>query len=292
MKLRATSLLAAVLFASLPALAAGRDEESTPSDLGDIPDVDLVRAPDRSPKPGTPLIANLLYPMQNRLEFTGFFDFSYADKYVEHLGGHGALTYHVFDWLAVEGFGGYWAGDETNIAKTVRQRGRTAQNAIASPPIACATPTCEPELPDLWQTTWMAGADIQWAPIYGKLSVVSEYDLNFQLYGLLGGGVEGVRMKLNGDANGDGVANDYRTDPSVRVNMNYGLGLRLIPWKWVALRLELRNYTGLNPEVPEVNGQGTDVCTDGYSLTVGPRTECSPDFTNNAMVQLGVSFVL
>lgn len=295
MKLRAPTLLAALLVVAAPAFAQDEGGEPTAPDMGELPEVDTVRPPpDRPPREGTPLISNKLYPMQFRLEFTGFFDMSYADKYVEHLGGHGALTFHVFDWLAVEGFGGYLVGDETNITKRVRDPvngGRSARN-LRNDPSLCATPTCEPELPDVWQTTWFAGADVQWAPIYGKLSVVSEYDLNFQLYGLLGGGVEGVRRRVNGDANGDGNANDYDSGPGFRANVNYGLGLRLMPWRWVALRVELRNYTGLNPDVPEVGTQGTDQCKTGYTLQVGARTDCYSDFTNNALVQFGVSFVL
>lgn len=282
MKLRA-SLLLATLVAAWPAHAQGEEGvEPTSPDTGEVPDVDLVRAPDRAPKDGTPLISNMLYSMQYRLEFTGFFDFSYGDKYIEHIGGHGAVGFHVFDWLAIEGFGGYLVGDETNIASRVRQTGQNAQRLGRGED--CATERCEPELPDLWQTTWFAGAAVQWAPIYGKLSVVSEYDLNFQLYGVLGGTIEGVRKRLN---NGE-----FDLGQGFRPSVNYGVGLRLIPWRWVALRLELRNYTGINPEVPELGAQGTDQCKTGYTLQVGGRTDCYTDFSNNAMVQLGVSFLL
>src|SRR5688500_3367864 len=130
----------------------------------------------------------------------------------------------------------------------------------------------------------MAGANAQWAPIYGKLSVVSELDLSFQLYGMLGGGVEGIRKRLN-----DG---SFDSGPGFRPVVNYGIGLRIIPWKWIALRAELKNYTGINPEVAEHNSQGTDVCKDGYTLQVGSDTQCLTDFSNNAMLQLGISFLL
>lgn len=271
--------------------SAALEAPPSPSDAAnEVPDINLVRAPDRAPRTGTPLISNMLYPMQGRFELTASLDFSYADKYVDHIGGHGALTYHVLDWLAVEGFGGYLVGDETNIASKVRQAGKSANRLANAQP--CATPTCEPELPDLWQTTWFAGADVQWAPIYGKLSLVSEYDVNFQLYTLLGGGVEGIRKKVNGDSNGDGRANDYDTGPGIRWNANYGVGLRFIPVSWFALRLELRNYTGINSEVPELDARGGDECSTGYTLPVAGRTGCYTDFSNNAMVQLGLSFVL
>lgn len=273
-------LLVIAAFTTSPVLA--QEDAPPPSELSDE-ELQLVRPPNRTPRAGTPLISSKLYPMQFRLEFTGMFDMTYGNKYVQHYGGHGAIGFHIFDWLQIEGYAGYLAGDETNIADKVRQAGKSHSQLLDEPSL-CATPTCEPELPDLWQTTWFTGANVQWSPIYGKLSAVSELDLSFQLYGMLGGGVEGIQKRLNNDA--------FDSGPGFRPVVNYGVGLRIIPWKWVALRAELKNYTGMNPGVPEKNSQGVDACQEGYTLQVGQRTECMTDFSNNAMLQLGLSFLL
>lgn len=276
---RVGALLLVTALAASPALA---QEEPAPAEVSEA-ESQLVRPENRAPREGTPLISNKLYPMQFRLEFTGMFDMTYGNKYTQHYGGHGAFTFHVFDWLAVEAYAGYLAGDETNIAARVREVGKHAILLEDGSADQCATPLCEPELPDLWQTTWIAGANVQWAPIYGKLSVVSELDLSFQLFGLLGGGVEGIRKRLNDDS--------YDTTTAAfRPVVTYGIGLRLIPWKWIALRAELRNHTGINPNVPEF-GSGADVCKEGYTMQVSGQTECLTDFSNNAMLQLGMSFL-
>ncbi len=272
-----------VVFASAPAFA---QEDPRSDAAADAPAAetgnDFQRVEGRAPRSGTPFIANKLYPMQNRFEFTGAFDISYADKYVEHLGGHASVGFHLFDWLAFEGFGGYLAGDETGIVKNVRQRGKSS-GLLRTNPGECAQPGCEPQLPDMWQTTWFAGADVQWSPIYGKISAVSEYDLNFQLYGRLGGGAEGVQRKLN----------DSQFSPAeIRPNGNYGIGLRLIPWKYVAIRAELVNYVGLNPNVPEHDDTDEANCPDGYILGAGNQESCLTDFSHNSMFQIGVSFML
>lgn len=277
---RLGALLLAVAFATSPAIAQSSADGLVTDELSEE-ELQLVRPPNRAPREGTPLISNKLYPMQYRFEFTGMFDMTYGNKYTQHYGGHGAIGFHIFDWLQVEAYGGYLAGSETNIASRVREVGFNAQKLNRGEP--CATPLCEPELPDLWQTTWIAGANAQWAPIYGKLSVVSELDLSFQLFGMLGGGVEGIRKQLNDQS--------YDFGPGIRPVVNYGVGLRIIPWKWVALRAELKNYTGINPGVPEL-GQGGDQCTEGYTLQFGQRKECLTDFSNNAMLQLGISFLL
>ena len=284
--MRLVSSNAAVIFltASLvtPAVLAADDapEGAGAEARGDDAGADFQRIEARSARQGTPLIANKLYPMQYRLEFTGYFDISYADKDVDHLGGHASVGFHLFDWLAFEAFGGYLVGDETGIVGNVRNDGKSAGLVIGN---TCAKDLCEPQLPDMFQTTWMAGANAQWSPIYGKISAVSEYDLNFQFYGRLGGGAEGIQRILN----------DQSTGPaSVRASLNYGLGVRLIPWKYVAIRAELVNYIGINPNVEEHDVTDETNCSDGYILGQGNKESCLTDFSSNSMFQVGLSLLL
>jgi outer membrane beta-barrel protein len=193
--IRSLLAFAAVAAALTPAAARAADA-AKPDDKAaasapkpnDTKAEDFQRVDERQPRTGTPLIADKLYPMQFRLELSGVFDYSFNDKYVQHTGGHGALAFHLFDWLALEGFGGYLIGDETGIVGNVRNDGSSAKRLRDGEPCFDGEPTCEPQLPDMWMTTWFAGADVQWAPIYGKISAVSEYDLNFQLYALAGAG--------------------------------------------------------------------------------------------------------
>lgn len=285
---------AAVAAAALSPAAHARDDEAGADASADTADGDkadsadaaqdgaaFVRIEEREPREGTPLIANKLYPMSGRFEFGLNFDASFGDKYVDHIGGHASVGYHLFDFLAIEGFGGYLVGDETGIVSNVRLDGKSA--GLASQGAACANPTCEPQLPDMYQTTWFAGANVQWAPIYGKLSAVSEYDLNFQFYARLGGGVEGVQRLLNDQTFGD---------VGVRPSLNTGLGVRLIPWKYIAIRAELVNYSGLNPNVQEHDDTDEGSCGDGYVLRNGNDSACLTDFSSTTMVQLGVTFML
>lgn len=277
MRTAVTLSLAALLSTS----AFAQDDDASKKKETSAKGEDFQRVEQREPRLGTPLIANKLYPMALRFEITGIFDYSFNDKYVQHTGGSGALTFHIFDFLALEGFGGYLVGDETGIVSNVRNEGSSHKKQVEGQP--CANALCEPQLPDMWQTTWFAGADLQWAPIYGKISAVSEYDLNFQLYALAGGGAEGITRLLN-DLNYD--------TPQVRVTANYGLGVRLIPWKYVALRAEIRNYNGLNPNVEEHEGRDEDDCSTGYTLVVGTERQCYPDISNNTMLQVGLSLIL
>ena len=248
---------------------------------------DFQRVDERKPRDGTPLIADKLYPMQYKLELEGIFDYSFNDKYVQHIGGSGALAFHLFDWLAIEGFGGYLLGQETGIVGNVRADGSSAKKATAGG-AGCANPTCEPQLPDMYMTTWFAGADVQWAPIYGKVSAVSEYDINFQLYALAGAGAEGIQRALNTPG-----AVESGPGGGIRFSANYGIGVRLIPFKYVAIRAELHNYNGKNPNVQEHATADESKCTDGYTLANGSaQKSCYPDISNNTMLQVGLSLLL
>jgi outer membrane beta-barrel protein len=287
--------LAVTCFAA-PTLAqdAAADAEAAEDDLEEA---EHIRPPTRDARDGTPLIANKLFPMNFRFEGSLLYDMTYGNKYVEHYGGQLNLTFHIFDWLAVEAFGGWFVPGQTNIAAKVYDAGRS-KSLLADDPALCATPNCEPELPDLWMTTWFAGGHVQWAPIYGKMSFVSELDLSFQLYGNLGGGVEGVTKKLrdgtyeNGEIGGSDARRFYGLGTGIRPVLSYGAGLRIIPWKHFAIRLELRNTHGFNDNVDEKNAQGLDACDNGYTLQVGQELVCNPDINTNAQVQLGVSFLL
>lgn len=218
---------------------------------------DAVRAVEREPPPGTPLIANKLFPMQFRLEFTGMFDYSFPDKFISHIGGHAGVGFHIFDWLAVEGFAGVFYPRELSITKTVRQQGYSFTQFQQ-----------EPRLTDLWQSFAYGGANAQWAPLYGKLSIVSEFDISFQLYFLGGVAVEGIAKPIDefGSASINtqrdfyaGVASGKQYHYSARVSAVYGAGVRLIPWSWMAIRLQLRNFSGINPAVPNVDNPPLDI---------------------------------
>ncbi len=277
------------LLAALPAVAedAQKADAAPAAAAADAPTggATFQRVEERDPRPGTPLIANKLYPMQGRLELAALFDMSYADKYVDHLGGHAAVAYHFFDWLALEGYGGYLVGDETGIVNNVRRTDSGGGKSANNTPVCFGggSGPCEPQLPGLYQTTWFTGAEVQWAPIYGKISAVSEYDLNFQFYTKLGGGAEGIHRMLNDLS--------YGAD-SVRPSGHYGVGLRLIPWKYATIRAELTNYVGLNPNVEEHDKTDESSCPDGYVLSEGNSSVCHQDIFQSSFFQVGLSFLL
>ncbi|MCP4500480.1 MAG: outer membrane beta-barrel domain-containing protein [Deltaproteobacteria bacterium] len=276
--------VAALLFASAN-VAYGQEEDdaATPeasdsasdkeaAEEEELPDVDLIRTLDRPKPPGTPIIANKKFPMAMRFEGTASVDISYGQRYVKQYGGHLAAGFHILDWLAIEGYVGYFgvcsvtfdpASCEESITQYARHSGQSA------------TQGSQLYLTDLWQTNLAAGLTVQWAPIYGKLSAVSEYDLNFQLYLLGGAGIDGL-WKVVSENTGEEISKEMKWAPTFVVpSMHFGAGLRFIPFKHVAFRAELRNYLHIAPGPIAAPGETVEDFDIGY----------------NSMLNLGASFL-
>ena len=103
------------------------------------------------------------------------------------------------------------------------------------------------------------------------------------LHNVLFSPVEGIQRILN---------DTTFSAPGIRPSLNYGLGVRLIPWQYVAVRAELVNYTGINPNVEEHDATDEGSCADGYVIRSGNQSNCLTDFSQSTMFQVGVSFLL
>ena len=95
-------------------------------------------------------------------------------------------------------------------------------------------------LPELWQTKWQVGLNGQWIPFYGKLSWFSEVQTHFQLYFTFGGALEGVMRVVD-------VPKNIEEDK--RFALNLGGGVRLFLTDSIALRSEIKESIGFNPNL-------------------------------------------
>jgi len=266
--------LGAALLVSCVALSHGARAETRPAEL--------------------PLIENKLHPMGMRFELSPMYTYSLNDKYTHHTGFALAAAFHIFDYLGVEAYGGYnlnGFGELNQVSgwPSAMRSGWTnlteAVNAFTHSADAPEFLRNKPlELPDLYYQTWNAGANVVFSPFYGKWSIVSELGGSFYLYGVAGAGAAGTAKE------------DYQqqgaliTGPVV-VPVHYGVGTRIFFTKWLALRLELRDYWWINPEVQEQDQSGADPCPGGFCLTVDGQKQQFIDFSRVTMLQAGVSFI-
>lgn len=139
-----------------------------------------------------PVVDNKLYPARLNPEISFMWDASLAERYTSHMGPRVSAVWHIIDMLAVELHGGYLIGSESSIMRTLRDKSLATRRPTPQPNKP-AVEGREPALPGLQMLTYHLGADLWFAPVYGKLSFVGEQEGTFQFYGLAGLGIAGTR---------------------------------------------------------------------------------------------------
>jgi outer membrane beta-barrel protein len=112
---------------------------------------------------------------------------------------------------------------------------------------------------------WLAGAEMAWAPVYGKLNVLSEQVAHFDLSVFAGPDLIAYDEVLAKDA--------AASQPGVATSFggHVGIGARLFVAQWIALRLEVKDYV--------------------YAVNV-PNAGPGSDWQNQLFAELGLSFFL
>ncbi|MEE2836930.1 MAG: outer membrane beta-barrel domain-containing protein [Myxococcota bacterium] len=193
---------------------------------------DLLRVDDREPPAGTPVVWARLFPVSERFEVSLGYEMSVIDKYATHQGGKLNLIYHFNELLAANFFGGYLYGKANGLLMATLNEGTR-----------CDPVSYKNCLPDTNVMSWMVGADFIAEPFYGKLNLVSELALNFDIFIGAGGGVTG-RQGFTADS-GSGVQQWVRDPARAGVSpfVSAMAGVRVWLWDNLSLRVEARDYT-------------------------------------------------
>ncbi|HSP80958.1 MAG TPA: outer membrane beta-barrel domain-containing protein [Myxococcaceae bacterium] len=226
----ALRLLLALCVAPAPALAQAQAPEPAPSasseqEAGDVSEVDKDRlGPLRERiRP----VSGHLFLKKGRLEVSPSTSISIRDAFFTKYVLGASVTYHPWETLGVSLRAGYAIPTVAGSAQIC-----TFSEGDGGLTRGCRRPSYEEldgEAPG--QLTLLGGLDVQWAPIYGKVSLLAESFLHFDLYGI--GGVSAVQYR--GPAEGGGLA------PALTVGGNVGVGTRIFLNRWMTLRAEFRD---------------------------------------------------
>ena len=166
-----------------------------------------------------PVLLNKQYGRGGQWHVSALFSSSLATKFTESTGALINVQYDVFDFLGFELSGGLFASQETAVMKEIR--------ALEASPI----------LSDLHQMQWLLGGSLVVTPLYGKLSLASEWNPSFDLYFLGGGGIIGTNRQA-----------PIATASAVTPSFHLGLGLRFYVLRSLALRVGFRSYFFEDPD--------------------------------------------
>jgi outer membrane beta-barrel protein len=173
-----------------------------------------------------PPISGQLYGKAGRFELTPTANLSAQDAFFSKYLFGAKLGYHFSDEWSLHGtFAAGFASDTSSTSVCPVNQGCRA----ASPEQLYQVPG---------HVTMMAGGEIAFSPIYGKLNVLGEKTVHFDLSAMAGADYVSFRDVLKpADANAGVVPAKKGT-----VGGHVGLGARIFLTEYLALRLEVKDY--------------------------------------------------
>ncbi|MCP3141318.1 outer membrane beta-barrel domain-containing protein [Pyxidicoccus xibeiensis] len=224
MKLALRLLLALCLVAPVLGHAQSTSEEEEAGDVSEV-DKDRLGPLRERVRP----VSGHLFLKKGRFEFSPSATLSLRDAFFSKYIFGGTLTYHPLETLGVSLRLGYAVNAVAGAAQIC-----TFGDSGAGDTRGCGSPTLnqlDGQAPG--QLKLLGGADVQWAPIYGKLSLLAEKFVSFDLYGIAGASVVQYRGPELSTPTG---AKNYLTGGG-----NVGVGARFFFNRWVTLRTEVRD---------------------------------------------------
>jgi outer membrane beta-barrel protein len=228
MKLALRLLLALCLVAPVLGHAQATSEEEEAGDVSEV-DKDRLGPLRERVRP----VSGHLFLKKGRFEFSPSASVSLRDAFFSKYIFGGTLTYHPLETVGVSLRVGY----AVNTVAGAAQLCTFDTGTDGSSTRGCSSPSMnqlDGRAPG--QLKLLAGADVQWAPIYGKLSLLAEKFISFDLYGV--GGVSMVQYRGPDLSENLEVitAKNYMTPGG-----NVGVGARFFLNRWITLRTEVRD---------------------------------------------------
>ncbi|WP_317987909.1 outer membrane beta-barrel domain-containing protein [Hyalangium gracile] len=207
-----------------PAAPAGSSE----SEAGDVSEVDKdALGPLRERiRP----VSGHLFLKKGRFELSPSATISLRDAFFRKYILGATFTYFPMETLGVGLRAGYSIPTVSGAAQICNFTGGDDGSVTRG----CSAPTFEAldgRAPG--QLTLMAGVDVQWAPIYGKISLLAESFAHFDMYGVLG--ATAIQYK------GPPDSADVRSTSRMTAGGNVGIGFRFFLNRYMTLRTEVRD---------------------------------------------------
>jgi outer membrane beta-barrel protein len=171
-------------------------------------------------------ISGQLYEKRHRLELTPSGQLSMNDSFFTKYFGGLSATWHLTEFLAVSAS---WAGGAT---------GTTGSAVVCPANQGCvkAGPGALAQVPGRIRS--IAGLELGWTPVYGKLNVLAQQVVHFDLGLRIGADFITADRVLAADQVAAGVTASSKGSPGAHL----GLGARFFLTEALAVRLEVKDY--------------------------------------------------
>ena len=223
-------------------------------------------------------VRNRLFSVAGRWELGGNVGFSLMPRLIDHYNLNLSLAVNFSEWLGLELRFGYAISMHTSLADEIQA------NFAANSAISKAN-----DLSDAWELTGNAVLGLRFQPIYGKLNLVADLPVHFQLYVWAGGGA-GQMMKDSllicaqpGASGCDAWLQQTQVSPLVSL----AVGFRFFVGEHHGLKIEARDYSWLDSYYVNVDRASTSLTNP----TAGGNLSPNAGITTLVQIDLGYTYI-
>ena len=260
-----------------------------------------VAAPERAhaqevqvtgPLAGAPAVHHQRLWRKGRLQLQPFFGVTLQNEFSRGLFVGAQLKYHLTDWLGIGVWGAYGVASlQTRLTKEIKKKGITSNDNRLSLPSRADFGK------QIGELNWMAGADLSFIPLRGKISLFQKIfvDTDLQIFG--GVAFVGLDERANTTA---GVCDDsepaYDATACLDTQTARSSRIALAPSFGVGLNMHFKEFMGLSIQwrgIPfKWNTSGTDEGGNGGSFPDGVISSKDRIGKFNHMFSVGFVFYI
>jgi outer membrane beta-barrel protein len=184
-------------------------------------------------------VRNRLYRVANKFELSVAAGFGLARELTDHVNFSLGAAYNLTDAWALQIRAGYALSRHTQIAQQL------ARNFLQVDPSHLGQIT--DDVSGLWEMKANGLIGLRWAPVYGKLSLLAELPIHFQVQFWAGAGIgqfhrESIVYCRQLISRTDGTCADWLQEDAVRPMASLAAALRLFSSRTGSFLIELRDY--------------------------------------------------
>jgi outer membrane beta-barrel protein len=225
-------------------------------------------------------VRNRLFTVDKRFELGANVGLTFLSRLTEHYTLNVSGAYNIADWLAVEARVGYAISRHTSLA-----------DQLQTDYLSLSSKTKIDDLSDMWEMTAHGVVGLRFQPIYGKINLVSDVDIHFQLYGWIGGGAglfKRVSPLICTEKSGS-TCNQFYTQNQVGPLVSLALGFRFfIPTaSHHSVHVEFRDWSYLDSYYQGVDRANVTAANPTAGGTLSPNA----GLTNLTQWDIGYQYI-
>lgn len=235
-------------------------------------------------------VRNRLFTVNGRYEVGFNAGLTLLARLTDHYNFNVAVAYNLNEWFALEVRGGYAYAKHTSLADQIE--GDFFKNTLKQKSIL-------DDMTDLWEMNGNAALGVRFQPIYGKLNLMAELPVHFQLYLWAGVGAgQFTRSSLVLCANKPDTTNCRAIDPAndkydvVKENKfgplaSAAVGFRFFLTPNHSVKVEVRDWAYLDSYYVGVKRDQQSAALP----TAGGQLNPNAGITHLAQVDLGYAYI-